>query len=129
MFDDAPWTRNNGGNKRGDSGCVRRHQQLSREFRSFAKIGTTFFARFLHHGHGRNVIKRGGYIKIVGFEFFTASFTDFANSSNVIRVACGRVMISVGKKGKKRKRERGEFLLRLGIKIFSKGFDRVKDNG
>ena len=50
---------------------------------------------------GRNVIKHGGYIKIVGFEFFTASFTDFANSSNVIRVTCGRVMISGGE-GKKR---------------------------
>lgn len=35
-------------------------QELSREFRRLAKIGTAFFARFLHRHDGRNVVKREG---------------------------------------------------------------------
>lgn len=89
LFDDA-----HGGNKRGrgDSWDARCDQELSREFRRLAKIGTAFFARFLHRRDGRNVVKREGgggrrgYIKIVGFEFFRLVLFDFANSSNVVSV-------------------------------------------
>lgn len=119
MFDDASWTTR--WKQAGDPvrDVTRNYPENFVVWKKFGRHFSRDF--FITAKKGRNVIKHGGYIKIVGFEFFTASFTDFANSSDVIRVTCGRVMISGGE-GKKSKK-RGEFLFSLGIKIFFlKGF-------